>query len=167
MCLFLTFATTEAAPVSCPDCQVEPFDNERSGHVYPDGLRVYCITKGGCSCDLVTTFLETRDPNIRAALLRRKYKKKGWSNSKIDRAVHDAMRSANNLYGFRAGVAQYLTHLAAQLGQVQFIVHHHSHEFATEPFEIRDTVRLSTLHGSEPFAPKEDVRYILYGKNQG
>ena len=52
------------------------------------GKRLACVTDGKCSCRLVR-----RDRADREQALRAKYRKRGWSAAKIERALSDARRA--------------------------------------------------------------------------
>jgi hypothetical protein len=89
MCHLLTFATAKSknAPPSSRELNVEQFNGTTTGHKYADSLDVYSLTRGGCSCELVSIGAEQNDNSGRELALRKKYERKGWSEAKISRAL--------------------------------------------------------------------------------
>jgi len=91
-----------------------------------------------CSCGLYSP-IKPDDKDKEREALRRKYKKKGWSENKIQRALHDHEKNMKTrLAGFRDDFLSWLTTLPAKSGASLFlIVHMYSGDIQTEELDIR------------------------------
>ena len=162
MCYLITFAVPGAvAKGDCPrHLHVDEFANCGGGHTYGRGLIAYSLTSNGCSCDLVDLDTEPKDRLAFEERLRIKYKKKGWSEAKIDRAVTSKLQAEASLRPMREDVELFLGSQLRKFGEMQLLVHWHSGRFNSEYFEVRDTVEVEC---SARFHFKElraDTRYV-------
>jgi hypothetical protein len=64
---------------------VVPAANADVAALFPTGDRLFWITHGGCSCDLVKSHASAPEADLKKQ--RAQYQKKGWSEAKIDRAL--------------------------------------------------------------------------------
>ncbi len=113
MCLFVTVGSVAALEelekaFDRRHFQLEPANNPSVKALLPPDLATYYVTRGGCSCDLMSDRVgKFHDPNK----MRERLKKKGWSQNKIDRAVDQAIgdgspqfRESQHGREFRKGV---------------------------------------------------------------
>jgi hypothetical protein len=61
----------------------------------PENFKAYVVITGMCSCNL---YSKPQDPEIEAEKIRKKYRKpkfrkEGWSEAKIERAISDSIAS--------------------------------------------------------------------------
>jgi hypothetical protein len=127
MCYFIT--------LEMPNEYVEEWQEKLPGsisigpNIYPElqssiaDNDLICITHDGCSCDLFR-----RSKNTEEDKLRNKYKKKGWSNAKIDRALANHSDSGQNKDALSLAFESWLCDLAALNVPVRLFVHWDSKE---------------------------------------
>ena len=124
--------------------QVRPTDNRDLLAALPPAFAARLITTGGCSCDLYSPPDRSRDANP-AEQLRRKYAKRGWSKSKIDRAVEQAIANgpATPMHGktplspgLRGDVVERLRELCDSAAGVVVTVHWYGGDVATERMSL-------------------------------
>lgn len=143
---------------------ISPFVNEGSGHSYHTQFKSFGITNGHCSCGLVYEGSPQKD---QGNALKRKianYRKRGWSDAKIGRAIADQKRTTRTpRFGktpILEDVAEFLDAEHHRCGTLQFIAHFHSGDFYREHFETREIfiTSITEIQESEFHA---DIRYIL------
>ena len=92
----------------------------------PEGFVAVDVTSGGCGCDLYIPIEQrpAHDEQVRSSERRRdRYRRMGWSEAKIDRAMQDAA-SARELQpksepaGFRPDVRQWLLRCTEATGGI-------------------------------------------------
>ena len=110
MCWLMTFAVPNGVEkVECPrGLSVEAIQNLGSGNSYDPSLCLYTLTAGGCSCDLVRLNYEEKALAKLEKKQRVKYKKKGWSDSKIERAMKCQLQPMKSGSVVRADAEQFL-----------------------------------------------------------
>jgi len=126
----------------------------------PPEFRTYLLTSGMCSCALYRRRSKrTEDPS---EFLRRKYRKKGWSDSRIERAVEQASkakaRNESPFVGLRADVATIVAEIAHQTGRVAVIVHFYNGDTEDEMLTLstaRSFAAFELLTSSFPFDEDE------------
>jgi hypothetical protein len=62
---------------------VHPTSNLTVHRIFPEADAIFTVCHGGCSCDIYAR----RDPALAHAAMRAKYENKGWSKSKIEKAL--------------------------------------------------------------------------------
>lgn len=62
-----------------------PDDQRESG--FPSGISAFQLTSGGCSCDLYRPEPAQRSDERERSRLLERYRERGWSQAKIDRAL--------------------------------------------------------------------------------
>ena len=97
--------------------------------VFPVGASCIEVTHGGCSCDLYSAPPEPGEAEDQLARARQKLERKGWSASKIERALETKAtgglrpgRPRESAVAFKAFVAE----LVATLGSVDLFAHFYS-----------------------------------------
>ena len=161
MCRFLTIATPRPIdlPESLPGLCVELYHGGGGGHTYDHTLIPYSITNGGCSCDLVLAPSREYDPEEELRKLQARYEKKGWSTTKVNRAVADHQKAARARPPIRSDLLAFLSQLVGSQGKFELILHWHSGSFLSEPFLLRETRRINCIGVLPPFTLEEDTRY--------
>jgi hypothetical protein len=94
-----------------------------------------------CSCELfrVSEPPAEEAPQARAARLRRKYAKRGWSDAKVARAIAQAavhMRPEQTFVGLRPDVRALLADWSEEIGGLAVVCHWYDVEVAAEMFEV-------------------------------
>lgn len=142
MCFFLTIAVPakqaeHIAETFGPDFQTFPSANAAVSEALPEGYVARVLTSGMCSCNLYS-----RPGGAAAASpedhIRRKYERRGWSESKIARALALAgaakSKSHRRFAGVRADVVERLQRLCRSGGGVALLVHWYNGDVHTERF---------------------------------
>lgn len=170
MCYLITFVIPIKANQSfdfhsVKEFSVEPFINNGGGHEYGPNYFSYSITHGGCSCNLYS-HSELGDSE-RVSEVDDKHRKKlfklGWSESKIERSITDSKKAKIiKAQGLRSDVRLFLSNIVSLTGEVRFIVHMHSKQFATEEFIHHKDVEydLEKLRSGDP-VPDVNTMYIV------
>ena len=97
---------------------------------------VVSVTRGGCSCGIQGSGVQKFDQERE----RRKYEKKGWSNTKIERALAGRRRGDHpEFVRFRDALAE----LVREIGSVRIFAHWFSGDVLTEPVPRRPAKRIS------------------------
>ena len=169
MCYFIT--------VSIPDSGVEILKSEMPRELHlietsnpsitphiPENYISYVVTTDGCSCDLFSE--ESGDDEItkRINKLQRKYKRKGWSDSKIKRAIDQSISAAQSpkAVGLRNDLLFYLSDVLNLLGEMMLIVHWYNGDVETEKVLIRNKLKISTdLFKSDNPVRQIDTLFVL------
>ena len=116
-----------------------------------DGFTPHIIGTSMCSCDL---FHPEADPPYQ---LRKRYRRKGWSESKIDRAMENR-RSTEKQNGLREDVRHWLAETVEEGGAAYLWVHWDSEERG-----IEQTVGISSIELRENTFPiEEEMLYYLF-----
>ena len=112
----------------------------------PNGYSAFFLTSGMCSCDLFAEEQEGVDKQKIEASLRKKYSKKGWSKSKIDRAISQSASSSEKTgrYGLRDDIFFFICSLCNETGPVYFIAHWYKGDTETEKVHAKGEISLST-----------------------
>ncbi len=142
MCYYITiaFPTTLASSIQTALPKgLHPLETSNSNitKLLPKDYTCRAITEEMCSCALFTPSKPgERDKEI--ATLRRKYKDKGWSESKIQRALADHERNMKvRREGFRDDFLSWFIATATNSSSSLFVfVHMYSGAIATEELDI-------------------------------
>lgn len=133
----------------------------RGGHEYAPELCVYSITSGGCSCDLVTIGTAAEAIEKKTSKLLSIYKKKGWSQAKIDRALKDRIEVSQARSALRADVIDFLDRQLTKQNHIELILHWHSGEFETEKFDLSG-IENCDVHGRFQISElQENICYVF------
>jgi hypothetical protein len=95
----------------------------------------FTATTGGCSCD----FYRGNDhaPDDREKL-EKKYREKGWSDAKIQRALKSQKDALGRSAGLRDDVLELVTDLTNEFGEIRLSLHWYSGDVETEDFALID-----------------------------
>jgi Tat protein secretion system quality control protein TatD with DNase activity len=89
----------------------------------------------GCSCNLYRSASSTSEDKSK---LEKKYRKKGWSASKIQRALESHEFSPTPSAGLRDDVVSLVAVLAKTFGEIRLSLHWYSGDVETEEFTLKD-----------------------------
>lgn len=127
----------------------------------PSEFQTYVLTSGMCSCGLYNRATKrAADPG---EFQRRKYRKKGWSQARIERAITQAAKHAEaaerkSFVGLHPEAAAIVTDIAKRAGRVAVIVHFYNGDLETESFTLRPSRSITgaeLLNSSFPFDEDE------------
>lgn len=143
MCHFLT--------ISIPGETVPEVPKQFRGKIYftehtnrsvtehtPADWTSFTATSGGCSCD----FYRAPD-NAPQSKLAKKYRKRGWSDAKIQRALESHKTSPGRSAGLRDDILEVITDLTNAFGEIRLSLHWYSGNVETEEFSLNDLGRIS------------------------
>jgi hypothetical protein len=126
----------------------------------------YVVTTGMCSCDIY--HWSNNDPEEEIKRLKEKYRRKGWSKNKIDRAVEEATAArSTKSSGLRADIREAISSVAASFGVVHVFVHFYSGDQTTEKVTINPgpTVKAEEFRSGEyVLAPDTLVKVVSKGE---
>jgi hypothetical protein len=114
---------------------VRPSRNPSLRALFPEGDRLFELTSGHCSCNFV---IRSAEPSVeqQRARLRARYGRKGWSQTKMARALTDwEVAHERRVERDAAPEAQWRAlarMLASRPGGLRVLVHFYSGEFDTE-----------------------------------
>lgn len=144
MCFFLVVAVPAkhvalVGEVFGRGFQVYPTANLSVAAAFPGQHDALVITSGMCSCGLYAR------PNVattsdRTAHVRRKYKKLGWNEAKIQRSLEQSTASgakpSSSSSGVREDVSERLSALCRAAGSIAVCVHWYNGDVETEQFTL-------------------------------
>jgi hypothetical protein len=145
MCFFLTIAVPSLHAERIGEefgrgFQVHPTANPSAMDAFPSGFVARLITSGMCSCDLYVRPQDAHLPNS-PTHGRLKYEKRGWSESKIKRALSQAEANAakpkQRNPGVHSDVVNRLQAICRVAGSVAMFVHFYNSEIETERLSLR------------------------------
>jgi hypothetical protein len=125
---------------------VRPSTNPSLRSVFLKEDQLFELTSGPCSCSLV---IEGAQPSVddRLARLRAGYVKRGWSPTKIGRALADWQSTHERTLEARAAPKEQmfalLCRLASRSGGLRVFVHFYSGQFDSEDMRTRGQVRIA------------------------
>jgi hypothetical protein len=140
MCRFLTIAvpgkSTPPVPTEFHRTINFAAQSNRSLTKYtPLDWTSFTATSGGCSCNLYNP--PVSEPGDRS-ILETKYRKKGWSNAKIQRALKSSKPAPTRSHGLRDDVVDLVAVLARAFGEIRLSLHWYSGHVETEEFALKD-----------------------------
>ncbi len=171
MCYFLTIGihrsiTPEIKKAFPSDMAVWQCENKNIMAHLPPECHGYAVTTGMCSCDIY--HWASNDPEEDIKKLKEKYRKKGWSKNKIDRAVEEATAARKTKSsGLRADAREAISSVAASFGVVHVFVHFYSGDQTTEEVTINlgPTVKAEEFRSGEyVLAPDTLVKIVAKGE---
>lgn len=169
MCYFITIAIPKEkdeilASNKTRGIELSRTSNESIMKLLPNEYSAFLLTSGMCSCDLFAEEQEGVDKQKIEASLRKKYSKKGWSKSKIDRAISQSNSSSekSGRYGLRDDIIFFICSLCNEIGSAYFIVHWYKGDTETEKVHTKGEISLSTdqVQGSNSIN-KADIIYQI------
>lgn len=98
---------------------VHPISSPVVDALFPQGHVVFEVTDGACSCSLYPSNTRHRDEAKRRA----KYKQKGWSASKIERALNSKRQHDSKKRDIGRTFETFLDNIVATAGEIGLFVH--------------------------------------------
>lgn len=149
MCYFITIAVDEKHESTLQQKLRSSFRLSRSenpyikAHLKPQDVS-FVMADGMCACDLFRkpqlAESENREEKLRRKYSKPKYKKLGWTEAKIERAIADILsKPTNEFSGLRADLRWQLCDLVADVGRVSILVHFYSGDTETDEVQIKLT----------------------------
>lgn len=142
---------------------VRPAANADVDRHLPRDFRSFHITSHGCSCNLYYPQAPADDRTANADRLRADYRKSGWSEAKIARAVAQATRprkADNSFAGLRPDLCERLATLAEDAGGIAIFDEFYACDPAIEAVNVTRICRVSAADfraGTYPTARGELV----------
>ena len=152
MCYFITIAVPDVFSEHVREHLRHDYDVSKacnpslSGYL-PDDHSMFYVTSGMCSCGLFQT---PEDPQrsidkIRQKYQKHKYKKRGWSEAKIERAVQDKIRTMKHgPGGLRPTLRHKLRDFVQSTDSLYIVVHWYSAEIDEESIPIKSESEIRT-----------------------
>ena len=146
MCYFITIAVDEKHESLLKQklrssFRLAPSNNPSIVSYLEPTDRAFTLTKGMCSCDLYRrpNLAEDQEGKLRRKYSKPKYRKRGWTESRIDRVIADRLtKPVKDFSGLRSDVWLQLCELAKETGRVSLIIHFYSGRTETENVPIQD-----------------------------
>jgi hypothetical protein len=127
--------------------------------MFPADYRLFQITSGQCSCNLI---IQTRHRSVddQRERLRARYEREDWSQARIARAITDWETNHERLVKKRGELGNELCSLlrvlAAGRGGVRVFIHFYSGSFDTEELQSGRPVRIAAASLINPSIIGED-----------
>lgn len=167
MCYYITIALPEkkAELINSgvpKELKVEPVVNLTVNKQLPSNFDTYTVTSGPCSCGLFSEKLPDESPEADIKRLKRKYKAKGWSKTKIDRAISSHLEQTRDNYGLDPDLSLYIADLADKSDELIIFVHWYDGDVESEKFTLSKGRKVSStqLRNENPIE-KEDYIYTV------
>ena len=144
MCHFLTIAVPRKTVPEVPQeflrrIRFDEHTNQSVTRHTPPNWTSFTATSGGCSCD----FYHAQDVALeRRTKLEKKYRKKGWSDTKIQRALESRRDEPGRSAGLREDILDLVSNLGTAFGEVRLSLHWYSGDVGTENFDLTDLGRI-------------------------
>ncbi|CAN5916667.1 hypothetical protein BH11VER1_BH11VER1_21990 [soil metagenome] len=140
MCHFLTISIPGQAIPEVPDRFRDGIffseqNNSSINRFIPNEWSSFTVTTGGCSCDL---YRDPKSPFEDSELLIKQYRKKGWSEAKIQRALESRKQTASHARGLRADVLELMEDLVKSHGEIRIALHWYAGDIGTEVFALHN-----------------------------
>lgn len=147
MCYYITVVTSSFVaklfPSRCRGCESFQYSNSfLTRQYFNEDRALFCVYSGFCACDL---FSEESSEETERATLRnnyKKYKKKNWSQSKIDRAIQSKRYSRENrpriqvVPGYAIDVRTFIANFVDANGSVDLFTHFYSGSVESDRIEL-------------------------------
>jgi len=140
MCRFLTIAVSGKSVPEVPEefrrtiNFAEQSNPSVIEHSPPDWIS-FTVTSGGCSCNLYRALATAPDDRSK---IEKKYRKKGWSNAKIQRAIESHELEPSRSAGLRVDALDLVENLANAFGEIRLSLRWYSGDVGTENFALKD-----------------------------
>lgn len=144
MCYFITMAVPKGQAEDIrkkyaeSGLSLDPTSNPSAQQPAGPDFVPLLVTGGGCSCAwYVRPDCDTHDEEQRRR--REKYRKLGWSDAKIERALATPPKTPPPDSGLHPTIRDLLKEVAAECGEVRVWVHDFTGRAESEPYTIRRT----------------------------
>jgi hypothetical protein len=167
MCYFLTVAVPAQHAELIertfqPDFQTLVTTNPQVAAALPVHYAARVVTTGFCSCELFSDPARPRAEQL-TEQLQRKFKKRGWGQAKIQRAIEQAKQSQarfpDSAGGIREDVIERLQVLAESAGAVGVFAHWYGGSLESELLELKQfaTCNLADLNRLAAQLPEDQL----------
>lgn len=143
---------------------VSPIDNPSILSNLKPGQVAFVVTDGMCSCSLYTRTYALEDTEEKVRRKYSKYKKHGWTEAKINRAIADSLsRPKPDFLGLRSDLRSQLADLASEAGRVFLVVHYYSDGTETEEVPIigKKVLSCETMQNNDESVEEDTLIEIL------
>jgi hypothetical protein len=176
MCYFITVglqqgksgAITKGAPRGL---SVRPAVNQSILRYLPDSVSTFIVTKGGCSCGMFHEEAKKADEKDAIEKLRRKYQSRGWSPTKVERAISQYLANSTGKVqpcGLAPEVRSFLADLCNEVGELFVIVHWYHGDIEQERIELSmgPAIAADELRGTDLVTKADQVYRIVSYKDR-
>lgn len=141
MCYFITVAVHRAHEGTLRDRLQADYAISRSNNPYlldllPDDFRAYEVINGACSCELYCRPLDPQGTahKIRTKYRKRKFRKRGWTDDRIEREVAATIASVTRQRsGLSRSLRNALCDIVEATNRLFLLVHWYGSDVDTEP----------------------------------
>jgi hypothetical protein len=173
MCYFITIGIHESKggyleEQARPEMSAWRCENSQIMAHLHEGFQGYVLTTGMCSCDLYRSPAGDETSEDTTQRLHNRYKKKGWTEAKIQRAIADATAAGNlQVRGLRTDARELIARVADASNRVYVFVHMYSGNQMTEEVKVKHgpTVRSSEFR-SDGYILETDTLVTVNGQNR-
>jgi hypothetical protein len=171
MCYFITIGIPESKAgyleeQARPDMAAWRCENRHIMAHFDADFHGYVLTTGMCSCDLYSSPLDDETLEDTVLRLHKKYKKKGWTETKIQRAIDDATAARSQIRGLRADTRDLIARVADASKRLYVFVHMYSGNQITEEVLVKDGPTVSSAEfRSGSYTLQEDMLVTVKGQN--
>ena len=145
MCFFITIAVPDQFTDQVRDhlrsgYGVSKADNRSLSGYLPDDHSMFYVTSGMCSCDLFQEPVDIRKSidKIRSQYAKPKYRKRGWTKAKIERAVQDKIKTMKHgPGGLSLALRHKLSDIVRLTNSLFIVVHWYSGAIDEESISIK------------------------------
>lgn len=95
----------------------------------------FLVISGSCSCGFYQADATSSEDALKMAA---KYRKKGWNEVKIQRAIETQSNAGSSRAGLRDDIRGLIAQLVKDVGQLRLSLHWYSGDTATEKFRLHD-----------------------------
>jgi len=147
MCRFISIAVEDTVEAKRYFAGYSVWDNDNKSFKseVPSHYNALWVTNGHCSCDL---YSNPSDPDKEAEKLRKrfskpKYKKKGWSQERIDREINHILKKPKNEGGLSAMLFSCIHNYTNEIGSCFFHVGWYNGDQTKQGLNIVKRAKLS------------------------
>lgn len=153
MCDFLSVSIPTGEIPTVPEkfrreISFTPMSNPSVTSLVPDDWTAFVVTSGWCSCGF---YHDAGDTGMDQQKLVEKYRKKGWSDSKIQRAIGSMSDGTRAKKGLRDDILELISTLIDTYGKLMLTLHFYEGVVDLESFKLDDlgAVSLSEFKNDE------------------
>lgn len=149
------------------EVELHPHRNPHIKKLVPRGFDAYLLMTGDadfrCSCSLYTPIEAASEKELDPVEhLRRKYRQRGWSATKIERAIASARyahlkEQASDFVGLRPDVTSAICQALSTLAKAFILVHEYHGDYDRESFVITTSRVSAREFGNDDFELPEDT----------
>ena len=144
--------------------RIKPISNPSINKQLPEEFVTFTVTRGECSCSLFDEEFKVENREESKNRLVRKYKAKGWSKAKIERALTQHISNKNiSVGGLDPEVLFYLADIAEKAEELKIITHWYTGDIESERITLSKDLRVSTdrLRHENPVTKTDHIYTIV------